>query len=39
MKGEIHPVVYDTALKITMTWMTENLHQHKLMLQIYSPMI
>ena len=25
---EIHPVAYDTALRITMTWMTENLHQH-----------
>ena len=25
---ETHPVVYDTALRITMTSMTENFHQH-----------
>ena len=24
---ETSPVVYDTALRISMTWMTENLHQ------------
>ena len=25
---ETCPVAYDTALRITMTWMTENLYQH-----------
>ena len=33
MRGELlqeteSPVAYDTALRFTMIWMTENLHQH-----------
>ena len=37
MFKKLKPVAYDTAHRIIMTWLTENLHQHlnvKLMLEI-----